>query len=412
MINLRRVWICVIFFLVTACSDEEQVVALAFSTESPADLISESIQSQLAREGIQVDFVEQSSPGDIFTAIQDGSIDLGVIEEPDHPIPSIVTIAPLYPSVLHVLHNFDHAPTDLIELIRGSNIYAGPPSGAAHRLIVQLALDSGIRNDEFQILDNPWVTTPDVYFIFGGLLTDASIRLLDGYTLFSFADKNDTQGGSVADAIVFRHHHLKTFLIPKGTYYSLSDQPVLTLSIRTVMISHERFPTDLAQTIATNLFNNAQEYSMEYPLVMRELNTRFNPIDLMFPLHEGSRRFLNRDEPGFIEKNIDVIALVFTLLFALGSGVFTLYRRHLQVKKDRVDLYFSKLLVVRNEAKTLTDSDSLSVSLAQALAVQEEVLQLLIDEHVSADASLVAFLSLSNQIIDELNRRLSSEEMK
>jgi len=38
--------------------------------------------------------------------------------------------------------------------------------------------------------------------------------------------------------------------------------------------------------------------------------------------------------------------------------------------------------------------------------VQQEVLNLLIDERVAADASLLAFLSISNQIINELDRRI------
>jgi len=38
--------------------------------------------------------------------------------------------------------------------------------------------------------------------------------------------------------------------------------------------------------------------------------------------------------------------------------------------------------------------------------VQQDVLNLLIDERVAADTSLMAFLSLSNQIINELDRRI------
>lgn len=394
-----------LFILITACSGENRPVTLAFSTELPAPSISESVKAQLADDGLTINLAEGANPTEIFEAIQDRTIDLGVLEEPDHPIPGVVTIAPLYPSVLHVLYNFERDPRNFIELIRGAKIYAGPPGGAADRLLKQLATDSDIAADEFEILDNPWTVTPDVYFIFGGLLSNESIRQLAGYRLFSFSSEDDVPGGSVADAFVLKHHHLKTFLLPKGTYYALSNKPITTLSIRTVMIAHEEFPPDIAYQIARNLFNNAQEYSLDYPLVMRELNTRFNPIDLMFPLHDGSRRFLNRDEPGFIEKNVDIIALIFTLIVAFGSGLFTFYRRHMQIKKDRVDTFYSKLLVVRGEAETTSDHSELRALRMQAVAVQQEVLQLLIDERVSADAGLVAFLSLSNQIIDELNHR-------
>jgi hypothetical protein len=409
MLTFRFSGTCLLFILLASCGDESREKTLAFSTELPAPSISEAVKKQLAEEGLIIELAEAANPSDIFKSIQNRTIDLGVLEEPDHPIIGVVTIAPLYPSVLHVLHNLKNEPSDFIELIRGSKIYAGPLGGAADRLLIQLATDFNVGLDEFEILDNPWTINPDVYFIFGGLLTNESIEQLDGYRLFSFSDENDVPDGSVADAIVLKHHHLKRFLLPKGTYYSLSDKAVTTLSIRTVMIAHEEFPTDVAFDIATNLFNNAQEYSLDYPLVMRELDIRFNPVDLMLPLHEGSRQFLNRDQPSFIEKNVDIIALVFTLIVAFGSGMFTLYRRHLQEKKDRVDTFYSKLLAVRSEAKTATDHLELKVFRVQAVDVQQEVLQLLIDERVTADASLVAFISLSNQIIDELNHRIKHE---
>ena len=409
MASSRQVSLCLLFILLSACKDDGPKKTLAFSTELPAPAISETVKKQLAEEGFVIELAEAANPSEIFISIQNRTIDLGVLEEPDHPISGVMTIAPLYPSVLHVLHKAKEKPSNFMTLIRGASIYAGPPGGAADRLLRQLAKDFNIALAEFEILDNPWTFTPDVYFIFGGLLTNESVEQLSAYRLFSFADKDDEPQGSVADAIVLKHHHLKKFLLPKGTYYPLSNESTTTLSIRTVMIAHEDFPPDLAFEIAKNLFNNAQEYSLDYPLVVRELDIRFNPVDLMLPLHEGSRQFLERDEPGFIEKHVDIIALVFTLIAALLSGVFTLYRRHQQEKKDRVDKYYSKLLGVRDKAQKTIERNELQVFRAQALSVQHEVLQLLIDERVTADSALVAFISLSNQIIDELNHRLKHE---
>lgn len=409
MYTLRLLGLCLLFVLIGACSDESRKTTLAFSTELPAPSISEAVKQQLADEGFAIILAEAANPSDIFTSIQNRTVDLGVLEEPDHPIPGVVTIAPLYPSVLHVLHKAKSEPDNFMALVRGAKIYAGPPGGAALRLLIQLAKDFNVGRDEFEILDNPWTTIPDVYFIFGGLLTNESIEQLDGYRLFSFSSETDVPNGSVADAIVLKHHHLKKFLLPKGTYYSLSDESTTTLSIRTVMVAHEQFPADVAFDIAKNLFNNAQEYSLDYPLVMRELDSRFNPVDLMLPLHEGSRQFLNRDEPSFIEKHVDIIALLFTLVVALGSGLFTLYRRHQQIKKDRVDSFYSKLLAVRSDAQKITSHAELKLFRTQAVDVQQEVLQLLIDERVTADAGLVAFISLSNQIIDELNHRINHD---
>jgi hypothetical protein len=191
-------------------------------------------------------------------------------------------------------------------------------------------------------------------------------------------------------------------LLPKGVYNSLAGDAILTLSIRTVLIANEKFDTELAYDIASALFVNAQEISLDYALVTRELNEDVQVSDLMLPIHEGSRRFLDRDRPGLIERNVEVIALCFTVLITLISGALALYRHRMQVRKDRVDMFFGRLLEIRNQ---MADPDVDFVACKdRVLDVQGQVLDLLVNEKIAADASLIAFMSHSNQILDELDR--------
>ncbi len=389
-----------------ACMNENHELMLTASTEEPAPSIMEMIQSRFKDEGLSIAVNVATESDEIFESIRNKTVDLGVVEEPNHPIPGIVTIAPLYPSVLHVLYNRETKPTDFAQLLRQSNVYVGPLNGAARRLLSQLASDFGVAEDEYQLLDNPWTVTPDIYFIFGGLLSNDSIRQLSDYRLFSFADPDDVAGGSVADAIVLKHHHLKAFLLPKSTYYTLNDEPVVTLSTRTVIIAHETFSANLAFDIASHLFNHAQEYSINYPLVTQELNVNFNPIELIFPLHSGSKRFIDRDKPGFIERYISVIAVLVPIFLALSSGLFALYRHRRNVRKDQIDYFYSKLLAIRNEIEQTTEDRRLKSLRGEVIIVQQEVLNLLIEKRMSANISMVAFLSLSNQIINELDHRI------
>ena len=400
-----------LFVLVLAgCTMEDRELTLAVSTEEPAPSIAETIRSILSEHGFSISIDATTDPTKIVAAIRDRKVDLALIEESDLPVPGVVTLAPLYPSILHVLYNDAEAPGDFTDLIRGAKVYAGPQGGAAHRLFLQLCVDFGVVSDQFQLLDNPWTVVPDVYFIFGGLLSSDSIRQLQGYRLFSFADADDISGGSVADGIVLKHHHLKPFLLPKNVYYALSNDPIVTLSIRSVLIAHEDFKSEFAFNIASQLFTKAQEIALSYPLVTRELTVDVNAIELMFPLHVGTRRYLDRDRPGFIERYVEVLALIFTIVITLLSGVFVLYRHRLQVRKDRVDVYYSRLLEIRRDMEETNTHTVLRSYHQRALDVQHEVLNLLIDERVAADTSLMAFLSLSNQIINELNRRIGYKD--
>ncbi len=396
--------------VLAGCAMEDRELTLAVSTEEPAPSIAETLRAMLSERGFSISIDATIDPTEIVAAVRDRSVDLALVEESDLPVSGVVTLAPLYPSVLHVLYNDAEVPGDFADLIRGAKVYAGPLGGAAHRLLMQLCVDFGVVADQFQLLDNPWTENPDVYFIFGGLLSADSIRQLEGYRLFSFADVDDISGGSVADGIVLRHHHLKPFLLPKSVYYALNDEPIVTLSIRSVLIVHEDFNSEFALDITSQIFNKAQEIALSYPLVIRELNDGVDAIELMFPLHAGTRRYLDRDKPGFIERYVEVLALIFTIVITLLSGAFVLYRHRSQVKKDRVDVYYAQLLEIRRDMGRTSTHVTLRSNRKRALDVQHEVLNLLIDERVAADASLLAFLSLSNQIINELDRRIGYKD--
>ena len=408
---LQNTLALLLFALVLAgCSMEDRELTLAVSTEEPAPSIAETIRALLSERGFSISIDATTDSTKIVAAIRDRKVDLALVEESDLPVSGVVTLAPLYPSVLHVLYNETEVPGDFADLIRGAKVYAGPLGGAAHRLLMQLCVDFGVVSDQFQLLDNPWTESPDVYFIFGGLLSADSIRQLQGYRLFSFADVEDISGGSVADGIVLRHHHLKPFLLPKSVYYALSNDPIVTLSIRSVLIAHEDFNSEFALDIASQVFTKAQEIALSYPLVTHELNVDVNAIELMFPLHVGTKRYLDRDKPGFIERYVEVLALIFTIVITLLSGAFVLYRHRSQVRKDRVDVYYSQLLEIRRDMERTNTHIAFRSYRKRVLDVQQEVLNLLIDERVAADTSLMAFLSLSNQIINELDRRIGYKD--
>ena len=389
--------------LAGGCELQDRNLTLAHTTEEPAPSIAETVRSTLGTGGISITIQESADPTAILAAVSEGRIDLAIIEEPERPQAGATTLAPLYPSVLHVMHNRSDDPADFADLMRGANVYAGPAGGAAYRLLMQLATDFNIEPGEFELLDNPWTVMPDVWFIFGGLLSPENTSALAGYRLFNFAADGDAPGGTVADGIALRHHHVRPFLLPKGVYTNLADDAVLTLAIRTVLVANEDLDAQLAYDITSALFVNAQEISLDYPLVTRELNEDVQVADLMLPIQEGARRFLERDRPGFIERNVEVIALYFTVFITLVSSAIAFYRHRLQVRKDRVDTFIDKLLDVRRDMVS-SDADVVACR-DKVLDVQRQVLDLLVNEKIAADASLIAFMSQSNQMLDELDRR-------
>ncbi len=384
------------------CESGERKLTLAVTAEEPAPSIAETVRTTLGARGFELSIEATADPREVLESIARQTLDLAIIEEPDQPIAGLQTIAPLYPSVLHVLYAEDQASNDFAELISGASIYAGPPGGASYRLLMKLADEFGVPNSQLNILDNPWTVRPDVFFVFGGLLSKDSISQLRGYQLYSFASESDAPGSSVADAIALKHHHLRPFVFPRGIYHSLAKRSVVSLSIRTVLVAHESFDEDLAFDVSAALFRNAQDVARSYPLVTRELTEGLDAVQFMLPIHAGTRRYLDRDGPGFVERYVDVLALYLSIALALVSAAIAYYRYRRQVRKDRVDVYYAGLIQIRNRISE-DHPEQFAVRKAEVLALQGEVLDLLIEERIAADASLIAFVSLSNQMLAELS---------
>lgn len=398
-----RALTALVILLASACDYRDDPLLLAVTTEEPAPTLAESISATLATTGIDIATEITPNATEAIEAIADGRVDLAILEEPALPLPGMRTLAPLYPSVLHVLHRLDADPAGVPELVGGSKVYAGPEGSAGRRLLLEIAADFDLPRDAFELLDDSWTASPDVFFIFGGLLSRESIRQLGGYRMFSFGD-GEKSGGTLADAIALRHHHVRPFVLPQGIYPALANDTVLTLATRTVLATSQSFDDDTAYGIAAALFTGARELSLSYPLVTRELSEAAAGEGLMLPLHQGTRRYLMRDRPGFLERNAELMALCFTVLATVGSGLLAFFRYRSQTRKDRVDAFYGRLLDIRRQ---LLDGDGgcdYAAGKEQVLQIQGEVLGLLIDERIAADSSLVAFISLSNQVLNEFDR--------
>lgn len=108
------------------------------------------------------------------------------------------------------------------KLLTEHSIYAGPNGSASQALLLTLLDQWAIKTDRVNILDNPWQAVPDIYFIFGGLLSEESLSELSNYRLYNFMPADESHG-SYIDGIALRNHNLRKFIIPNGTYRDIGD---------------------------------------------------------------------------------------------------------------------------------------------------------------------------------------------
>ena len=400
MKRMAAVSVLLLLFWLIGCDGRRQQLRLVVSTEEPAPSIATAIRNVL-QDRIDIEIRPLDGSQDIADTLRNGGGDLAIIEEPTQTMFGLSTLVPLYPSILHVLYKGGDQPANLGEVIAGKAVYAGPMAGTASKLLAALSSDYEL-SSPYQLLDNPWETSPDVYFILGGLLPRESWSQLTGYSLYSFGDAEKVGKGTGAEGLSLLHGNLRPFILPIAIYGTLSPQPVLTLSTRTVLTAREDLTPETAQLITSRLLERANKLAVAYPLVSEQLNERFDPYTLTFPLHPGSRDYLERNEPSFIEQYADVVGVLMAIVASIGSAGLALYRQNRARQKNRIDIFYLQLVDVRQSMRDGEEAASRSELASRVERLQEEVFDQVARERIAADASLIAFIDLSNQVLREL----------
>ena len=75
------------------------------------------------------------------------------------------------------------------------------------------------------------------------------------------------------------------------------------------------------------------------------------------------------------------------------------------MRKDRIDVFYNRILDLRNQLNGQANPSDLNNTESEVKRVQHDVFELLVDERVDADAALIIFLNLSNQVLSELEAR-------
>lgn len=330
-------------------------------------------------------------------ALVEGDVDLAFLEEPLNPIPGVSAVSELYPAVLHLLVHESVTGSGLGSLLASGPIWAGTPNGIGHRLASRLAADYAV--ESLELLPDPWSETPLVYFIFGGLLDEDAISRLREYSLRSVGDPAAVAGGSIARGIALRYPNLRAFLLPAEVYPGLAEGPALTLAVKMLLAARSELDPDLVYELSMATDRIKPAIALAYPLAGIDELGRSDNAARALPWHPGAQRYINRELPSIIERYAEFVGTAVTLTIALVSLAVALYRRRRQARKDRLDVYYQRALRCRDELES-GSADRMDIA-ARLRSLQAEVFDLLVAERINADSALIAFLVLSNQLLDE-----------
>ncbi len=336
----------------------------------------------------------------VLESLAAGDGDIAIITNNMPFRPDIATVMPLYPTVLHVAYRKGRPADNTRDLIAGAKVFAGPPGTPSRLLFEQVIIRYGLTEDDFSFVET-FEESPDVVVVFAPISPER-IRDLPDYELRSMGDPEDIGTGSVVDAATLLNPQFRAFIIPVGTYGTLTPEPVLTLAVDRLLVARRDLDTTVVYDLVNDLLSLRPALAALRPGLFQNISDEIDPLSSTFIVHPGARAYSQRNAPTVYERYSGIAEVAVTILIALISAVLAGLRIYRMRRKNRIDRFYSAVISIRKTVSEISTAEQRQEKSNEIRALQEEAFEMLVDEKLAADESFRIFVTLSNDVLRQL----------
>ncbi len=396
-----------ILILVGSCKQEKIKYRLFFTTDEPDGEISKAIKTVMERNhNIEIELVNGAGSFANLDSIAEGVADIALIENFVPFRDDVRTILSFYPKVLHIFYLDDGRPepTSFKELLYDRTVYIGDEGTGAHLFMEDMFEFFDLDKSRITISNNIFTAENEVIIGFTDIVRLKDLATLQGFKLYSLDQLDNYGKGSIVDAISLRYPQVHPFVIPETSYRDITDKPIVTVASDALLIVKSGLRESFAYDLTRTIFNEKQDFINLSPLIFSGLDENFDRTQISFPLHEGARVFLDRDEPGFFERYAELVGVLFSIIIAIVSALISLSKWQSQKKKDRVDIFYRDLMEMKN-ANFKTSAEGIE-KIKGIQESQNKAFDMLINEELEANESFRIYMELSKETIHEIRGRV------
>ena len=398
--------IAAVLVLFNSCQPGKLKYRLFYTVDEPDGEISKAIKTVMERNyNVEIELVIGEGSFANLDSVAAGVADIALIENFVPLREEVRSVTLFYPKILHIFYLDDGRPEpqSFAELLYGRKVFIGSNPGTASHLFMQDLFEFfDLDTSRFEITKNVFDT--EVLAGFTDIVPLKDVETLRSFKLYSLDGLDNYGKGSIVDAIALRFPQLRPFIIPQTSYREITDKPIVTLESDALLVVRsdlrENFVYDLTKTI----YREKQDFTNLSPLIFRGLDENFDRTILSFPLHEGARVFLDRDEPGFLERYAELVGVMFSIALALVSGIISLSKWQRQKKKDRVDIFYKDLMEIKNHK--ISSAEEGIAMIQEIQHSQNKAFDMLIKEELEANESFRIYMELSKETIHDLRGRV------
>jgi TRAP-type uncharacterized transport system substrate-binding protein len=311
------------------------------------NLIATHLQPVLNSNGYRVDVVEAANGIEASRLVSRGEADLALSFS--HSIimanelgPDAANLRTVFPLVSSVLFAFSKTPvtdsTTAKGLFEGKRVGLELLNGETQASLNRMMVLSEIKGYTFVRMED----NPDVMVYWGTYYGKRTKKYLEeGWYPYSFRD-------NWLKFQTLNEPALTQIQIPSvpGNAKSIA---LNTLTSQVLLITNGSIGENAIYQLTSMLMKEKLEL-VHTDMMYRTISEKFDSESLLYPLHEGTNAYLRRDQPTFLERYADAIALVLSFMAVLYGAFQAISAKLARLKKEQLDLYFLDFMDIRSKA--------------------------------------------------------------
>jgi hypothetical protein len=338
---------------------------------------------------------------DPLQALTTRQVDLVLAENSRPFVDGVRAVLPLFEAVVHIAVRRDRAAQDAgaARLPRVELVGAQHAAALVTELLFERVDTAGA---DYRIWDASLADLPDLTVYVGPILPAYTPWFRDGFELLSLERIDSARAEFFTEGISYLHPQLRPTRIPALTYRLPGNEAgIATLGVDMLLLTHRDVDAGAIFRLTRALLEQAPRLAAHAPQLFRWLREDFSEAGLSFPLHEGARAYLNRDEPGFLERYAEMLNFLVYLIALLVTALLTAARWRARRRKERIDRFYAAILDLRRRADA-ADPDEILAALRR---LEDDAFELLMGERLAADESFRIFMELAAGLRRDLLRQ-------
>ncbi|MEM1405486.1 MAG: hypothetical protein AAGG59_01830 [Bacteroidota bacterium] len=268
------------------------------------------------------------------------------------------TIAPLFRRLLFLFTKNGETEGPVRNIFTNKTVKLEVLEGETHRNLMQMLNEAAL--DSVNYSDSG---PGDLYHFWG---TYYGQRARD---LFANGWESISLNEDWIQFLLLNNPALEEFVLP-GIPGIDNEHLLRTVATETLLVGSSRLGENTVHDLAQYLYHNKLRM-LGYDRMYNSIDEHFNAEELLYPLHEGTDAYLRRDEPTFLEKYSDALALFISVLAIFYGAAQAIQSKIARRKKDQVDTYFIEFLTIKeNHFEDRTKSEEQYDALFHKVLIQ------------------------------------------